>query len=92
MITDKSEFRWLIGEEKIKTWHKSAHDWACSFCVECGSSLPGENDPERMYVPVGLIDNADLEGVRVAHHLWVDSKAPWDEITDDGEQHRQGIG
>ena len=44
-----------------------------------------------MYVPAGLITVGD-EGLKVAHHIWVDSKATWDEIGDNGEQHKQAFG
>nr|WP_227008421.1 GFA family protein [Pseudoalteromonas luteoviolacea] len=91
MIANRADFKWLKGKEKVKYWHKPSHDWVCSFCEECGSSLPGQNDEQRMYIPVGLIDNIYLDGVRVAHHLWVDSKASWDDIGDDGEQHQCSI-
>ena len=29
------------------------------------------------------------ESLKVVHHIWVDSKAVWDEIGDSGKQHRQ---
>lgn len=43
-----------------------------------------------MFVPAGLISEGG-EGLRVIHHVWVDSKADWDEIGDQGEQHREAL-
>jgi len=39
-----------------------------------------------MFVPAGLITLGGDE-LKIAHHIWVDSKANWDEIGDKGKQH-----
>jgi len=39
-----------------------------------------------MFIPAGLIVQG-AEHLRVAHHVWVGSKAAWDEIGDAGRQH-----
>jgi len=90
VVTDNSNFRWLKGSESIKTWTKPGHDWHTSFCSECGSSLPGKNDDTRMYIPAGLLPN-DNHTLKVTHHIWVNSKASWDEIGDKGKQHLAAI-
>ena len=76
-------FRWTGGEEHIATWKKPDADWQFWFCRTCGSSLPGVNDPSRMFVPAGLIAEGG-EDLELTHHIWVDSKAGWDEIGDAG--------
>jgi hypothetical protein len=43
-----------------------------------------------MFVPAGLISEGG-ESLRVKHHIWVDSKAVWDEIGDTGERHREAF-
>ncbi|TQV88231.1 GFA family protein [Aliikangiella coralliicola] len=86
VVINNNDFRWLRGNDLIKTWDKPGHDWQTSFCKSCGSSLPGANDDLRMYVPAGLITNGE-ENLKVAHHIWVSSKAAWDEIGDSGKQH-----
>lgn len=91
VVISNSDFRWVRGEKLINTWHKPEHDWKTSFCKNCGSPLPGVNDESRMYVPVGLISEGD-ENLKVAHHIWVGSKATWDEIGDNGKQHQQAFG
>lgn len=90
-VVGNDEFRWCKGEEFINTWHKPGHDWQTSFCRNCGSPLPGANDDARMYVPVGLISEGG-EHLKVAHHIWVDSKADWDVIGDTGKQHPRAFG
>jgi hypothetical protein len=58
------------------------------FCRDCGGKLP-RLDPERKVaiVPMGALD--DDPGVRPSAHIFVGSKAAWDEITDTLPQHRE---
>jgi hypothetical protein len=64
--------------------------WQVWFCQVCGSPVPGINDESRMFVPAGLITEGG-DDLRVSHHLYVDSKAHWDEIGGSGKQHRKGL-
>jgi len=86
VVTDNEAFRWIRGEEHIATWKKPDSEWQTWFCRICGSRLPGANDESRMFVPAGLLSD-DVDDLRVIHHIWVDSKACWDEIGDSGRQH-----
>lgn len=90
VVVDNAAFRWLQGKDKIATWKKPGTDWQTWFCKVCGSPLPGVNDALRMFVPAGLISEGG-EALKVIHHIWVDSKAPWDEIGDTGQQHAQAL-
>ena len=83
IVVPKTAFRWIRGEEQVSIWKKPDADWASYFCPTCGSSLPGENDPERMFIPAGLISGGG-DKLKAAAHIFVDSKAAWDEIGDDG--------
>ena len=89
-VIEKSALRWLRGGEHVATWRKPVGDWQCWFCRICGSPLPGENDSARMFVPAGLITSGG-EKLKVAHHLWVGSKAAWDVIGDAGKQHHEAF-
>ncbi len=86
VLVPRDEFRWLQGQENIVTWSRPGSQWATWFCRVCGSRLPGENDSERMFVPAGLLPGAGA-GLKVRAHIWVDSRAEWDEIGDNGQQH-----
>ena len=90
VVVDNEAFRWLRGEDRIATWRKPDADWQTWFCKVCGSPLPGANDASRMFVPAGLISEGD-EALKVIHHIWVDSRAPWDEIGDAGQQHAETL-
>jgi len=85
-IVDNKNLTWITGIENINTWSKPGHDWQTNFCTICGSCLPGKNDESNMYVPVSLL-NSGVEQLRVVHHIYVGSKAGWEEIGDSGKQH-----
>jgi hypothetical protein len=90
VVIENSDFRWIRGEDQVTSWEKPDADWQISFCRICGSPVPGINDESRMFVPAGLItDGGDF--LTVKHHIWVDSKAVWDEIGDSGRQHRKAF-
>jgi catechol 2,3-dioxygenase-like lactoylglutathione lyase family enzyme len=90
VVVANDELRWVRGQDHITTWQKPNADWQTWFCRICGSPVPGRNDAARMFVPAGTI-TAGAEALRVSHHLWVGSKAAWDEIGDTGEQHREAF-
>lgn len=87
VVVPNEQFRWTQGSDRVACWDKPGHDWQANFCSTCGSALPGANDPERMFVPAGAIVEGG-DALRVVHHIWVDSRAPWDVIGDAGIQHR----
>ena len=86
IIVASENFKWVSGKENICCWSKPGHDWHTYFCQVCGAPLPGDNDEKNMYIPVGSITSGG-EDLKVAHHLYVNSKAPWEEIGDTGKQH-----
>lgn len=90
VVIENTDFRWIRGEDQVTSWEKPDADWQIWFCRVCGSPVPGTNDESRMFVPAGLItDGGDF--LTVKHHIWVDSKAVWDEIGDSGRQHREAF-
>ncbi len=85
VVVPKEALTWTRGEELIQRWRKPDADWECAFCRVCGSALPDQDDPEHFYVPVGVLNETD--GMRLAHHIWVDSRANWDELPQAGKRH-----
>lgn len=77
-IVQNEYFNWVTGLEYIRYWSKPGHDWHTYFCSICGSALPGENDPQRMYIPVGTLKSG-AANLKIKQHLFTDSKASWEE-------------
>jgi hypothetical protein len=86
VVVPNGAFRWIRGQDRVATWLKPGTEWQTWFCGLCGSRVPGENDANTMFVPAGTLTDGG-EALRVIHHIFVGSKAPWDEIGDDGRQH-----
>lgn len=81
-----SEFSWRSGEESVVTYHSSP-GVRRTFCRRCGSTLQyvTDTEPDSFALALGTLD--DDPGVRPTHHIFVLSKAPWYDITDDLPQH-----
>jgi hypothetical protein len=81
LMAGVDRFRWISGEDRI-TRFALPDGWGTWRCAACGSPLPMLHQTGGAYlVPAGLLDG-DL-GVRVGGHIFVGSKAPWDEIAGD---------
>lgn len=81
-----SGFHWLSGEDNTKSFVVPGSAWTSRFCLTCGSPVPFPNSEKKFYfVPAGLLDDdPGFRGFR--QHIFVGSKAPWVEITDDAPQ------
>jgi hypothetical protein len=90
LVVPNEKLRWVQGEEHIATWKKPNTEWQTWFCRICGSPVPGENDPKTMFVPAGTITSGG-DALKVVHHIWVGSKAAWDEIGGSGRQHMEAF-
>ncbi len=86
IVVDSTKFEWTSGESLINSWQKPASDWEMAFCSNCGSPLPGANDATQTFIPAGLITEGD-EDLKIAHHIWTDSKAAWDDLGSCGRRH-----
>jgi hypothetical protein len=84
-------FRLLAGEELIRVYRPDGGA-VKAFCEVCGSSLFGAHWPEgeEISIRLGALDSDP--GIRPQYHTFVDSKAPWDELPDDGlPRYAEGI-
>jgi len=77
-MPDKN-FRWACARDTIVEY-VSSPELTRAFCGRCGSVVPNGDDEGRyMFVPAGCHD----DGFEVDAHIFVGSKAPWHDITDD---------
>jgi hypothetical protein len=75
-------FRWVRGAGQVQDYQfPEAKFFGTAFCRRCGGGVPRVSvERGAVVVPAGSIDNDP--GMRAQAHLFVDSKAPWDRITD----------
>ena len=78
------EFEWVTGENLTRNYEKLPGSGWC-FCSECGSSLAGTNNGRVTSITLGTVEGDP--GVKPEAHIFVGSKAVWDEICDDLPQH-----
>lgn len=81
---DPGHFRWVAGEDRVKSYEADGGGgwW---FCADCGSSLAGSEGGTIGSITLGSVDGDP--GLRPASHIFVASRAGWDEITDDIPQY-----
>jgi len=76
-----ANFKLVKGGDLVQVY-ESSPGVRRAFCRICGSRAPSETADGKLYfIPAGLLD--DDPGVKPALHMFVGSKAPWWEITDD---------
>ena len=76
-------FRLVSGEELLRVYRPG--DGAVKvFCTACGSSLFGGTWPDGPEISIRMGAFDDDPGFKPQFHTWVDSRASWDELPDDG--------
>jgi hypothetical protein len=69
---------WLSGQEKIKQFTLPGTRHSRAFCLECGSALPSaQMGGSLVVVPAGSLDSE--VSLRPTAHIFVSSRAKWDE-------------
>ena len=78
----RSSFRLTRGAEHVREYRSSA-EVPRTFCDTCGSSLQFLFDdlPDVMWIAAGTFDG--VPDKRPEAHIFVGSRAPWHDITDD---------
>ncbi len=76
-----NDFKFTAGHELI-TYFVSSPGNHRGFCKNCGSPIHSKFDhhPEILGLPLGALN--DDPGIKPELHVFVGSKAPWHEITD----------
>jgi len=73
----------IVSGAELIMRYRSSPGVERTFCARCGSTLQfvSEKNPGKVEVALGTLD--DDPGIPVLRHIFVASKAPWFEITDD---------
>lgn len=90
IVGTTSGFRITQGDDQLADYESSPGKFR-RFCRTCGAHVYARMDykPEVTIVRAGLID--DTQGMRPQNHIWVSTKADWDEITDSLQQFPEGF-
>ncbi len=82
----RDQFRYISGESDTSVYD-SSDSHRRIFCSECGSNIMValDQEPDALYLSMSAIegDPPHPQG----YHIYVGSKAPWHEISDDLEQY-----
>ena len=83
-----SDFRFAAGADHVRVY-RSSPQIERTFCDTCGGRLTIRFDgmPDAVWVSMGTLD--DDPGIRAGSHMFVASKAPWEEISDALPQYRE---
>jgi hypothetical protein len=83
------DFAFTRGEALVAQYKvPEAKFFTVAFCTRCGGSAPRISRERGMVsVPAGTLDTDP--GIRAQAHIYVASKAPWFEITDDVPQYAE---
>ncbi|MGQ7869341.1 GFA family protein [Sunxiuqinia sp. sy24] len=77
-----AKLSWLAGENKVKTFRLNSTRHAKSFCPTCGSALPNiQQNGSLLVVPAGCLDTK--VPIAPQGHIFMDSKANWDNKLDE---------
>lgn len=88
-FTARRSLRWTQGEGSVQRFELPG-GWGQDRCKRCGSPLPQLHPSGKVYwVTAGLLD--DDPGLRVEQHIFVGSKASWDEIAGDAPCYEEGF-
>jgi hypothetical protein len=82
----RDAFQYVAGEEDLKSYNSSASHERI-FCSNCGSNVMVvlDDEPDDFYVSMSTIEGNPR--CPPGYHIYVGSKAPWYEISDDLPQY-----
>lgn len=85
------DFVIVAGQDRLTAFESSPNKHR-HFCSACGSPIYSQSaaTPDVVSLRIGTLDGDP--GVRPAAHIWVDSRAPWDDVCDGLPQLPRGFG
>lgn len=80
LFSSKAQLRWIRGADKVTRFALPQTRHVRCFCSICGSALPWQMEGQLVVVPAGSLDT--LVTLKPDAHLFMSSKASWDENLD----------
>jgi hypothetical protein len=78
LFSSTAKLNWLSGADQVRVFNLPSTRHRHCFCSVCGSALPDvQMNGQLLKVPAGSLDSPVL--IRPAAHLFVSSRANWDE-------------
>lgn len=77
LFSQSAQLTWLAGADSVVSYTLPSTRHSKSFCTLCGSALPNTQVAGLLVVPAGCLDTGIT--LRPNAHLFVSSKAGWDE-------------
>ncbi|WP_026792146.1 GFA family protein [Pleomorphomonas oryzae] len=77
LFSATAKLNWVSGQDSVRTYRVPETRHEKSFCVKCGSALPGVQSVGILAVPAGSLDGAI--DIRPNAHICISSRAEWDE-------------
>ena len=78
LFSGTAALKWLSGQDKVTQFTLPSTQHSRSFCSICGSALPSlQMNGSLLVVPAGSL-NGDIS-IRPNAHIFVSSRAPWDQ-------------
>ena len=82
-ILERDGFRLLTGEELLGVYRPAEGSLPALFCRTCGSTLFRGEWPDGEWIGIRLGTFDGDPGIRPTYHMFVDSRAGWEELPDD---------
>lgn len=82
-LVDHIDFKWIHGFDKLRSY-KNKQGFGLQFCSLCGSTVCGVHNELVHGVTLGCV-NGDPP-VKISRHIYVGSKAAWEDIGGDAPQ------
>ena len=82
LFSSTAKLTWVSGEDNVRIFNLPSTRHTKSFCATCGSALPTVKAQGKLIiVPAGSLDSEI--SIRPNAHLFVASKAGWDEALEE---------
>ena len=81
------DFSWISGEDNLSEY-KPVPDFGVYFCKSCGSKICASFQGNIIGIVLGTL-NED-PNMKLMEHIYVGSKASWDDIGSDVPQYEEG--
>ncbi len=82
-LCDTTAFSWVSGADNLHTY-VGKEGWGIGFCRKCGSTLCGIYKGKVAGISIGTLN--DNPTIKIKKHIYVGSKACWDEVSGDAPQ------